>query len=173
MRISRRSGGVWLTALAGVAALAAFGCQSAGKKSGADADGGGTGSEFSEGETFEEDVTEVGIQSALQTVYFDYDKANIRSDAVPMLRANADQIRQNEAWGRVTIEGSCDERGSEEYNLALGERRADSVKRYLVDLGVPATRLDTVSFGESKPAVAGHDESAWRWNRRADFATVR
>ncbi len=172
MRSYRRTGCVRLTALAGVAALAAFGCQSTPK--GSDAEGaGGTGSEFSEGASLDEDITEVGIQSALQTIYFDYDRANIRSDAVPMLRVNADQIRQNEAWGRVTIEGNCDERGSEEYNLALGERRADSVKRYLVDLGVPATRLDTVSFGESKPAVPGHDESAWRWNRRADFATAR
>jgi|SRR5262245_15999676 len=173
MRISRRSGGVRLTVLAGVAALAVVGCQSTGKKSGAADDGGGTGSEFSEGENFEEDVTAVTRQSALETVYFDFDASSVRSDAVPLLRGNANQIRQNEKWGRVTIEGNCDERGSEEYNLALGERRADSVKRYLVDLGVPSTRLDTVSFGESKPAVAGHDESAWRWNRRADFATAR
>ena len=72
--------------------------------------------------------------------------------------------------GSVVIEGNTDERGSEEYNLALGERRADTVKRYLVDLGVPSARLSTVSFGESRPAVQGHDESAWRYNRRVEFA---
>jgi len=69
----------------------------------------------------------------------------------------------------VVIEGHCDERGSEEYNLALGERRADAVRRYMTDLGVPGGRMSTVSFGESRPAVQGHDESAWRYNRRADF----
>jgi peptidoglycan-associated lipoprotein len=171
MRISRQSLCVRLTACAGMAAFAALGCQSTPKKS--DSESSGTGTEFSEGETFEEDVTEVKVQPGLETIYFDYDRANIRDDAVPLLRSNATAIQQNAAWGRVTIEGNCDERGSEEYNLALGERRADSVRRYLVDLGVPATRLDTVSFGESKPAVPGHDESAWRWNRRADFATAQ
>ena len=69
----------------------------------------------------------------------------------------------------MTIEGHCDERGSEEYNLALGERRANAVKRYMVDLGVPSSQLRTVSFGEAKPAVVGHDESAWRYNRRTEF----
>ena len=70
----------------------------------------------------------------------------------------------------ITIQGNTDERGSEEYNLALGERRATAVTRYLVDLGVPGSRLRTVSFGEAKPAVPGHDESAWRYNRRSDFS---
>ena len=73
--------------------------------------------------------------------------------------------------GNVVIEGNTDERGSEEYNLALGERRANTVKRYFVDMGVPSARLSTVSFGESRPAVQGHDESAWRYNRRADFSS--
>jgi peptidoglycan-associated lipoprotein len=71
------------------------------------------------------------------------------------------------------IEGNCDERGTEEYNLALGERRAHAAKQYIVNTGVPASRIDTVSFGESKPAAPGHDESAWKWNRRADFKVMR
>ena len=79
----------------------------------------------------------------------------------------------NRQLGTLTLQGNCDERGSEEYNLALGERRAASVKKYLVDLGVPSSRLKTVSFGESKPAVPGHDESAWKWNRRVDFGVNR
>ena len=87
-----------------------------------------------------------------------------------MLRNNASVIKENADWGKITVEGNTDERGSEEYNLALGERRATAVKRYLVDLGVPGSRLRTVSFGEAKPAVPGHDESAWRYNRRSDFS---
>jgi peptidoglycan-associated lipoprotein len=75
--------------------------------------------------------------------------------------------------GKVTIEGHTDERGSAEYNLALGERRANAVKRYLVDLGVSSSKLRTVSFGEERPAVQGHDESAWRYNRRAEFVSAR
>ena len=106
----------------------------------------------------------------LEVVYFDYDQSNIRSDAAGTLRGNAEAIKQNTSWGQVTIQGNTDERGSEEYNLALGERRATAVQRYLVDLGVPTSRLRTVSFGEAKPAVPGHDESAWRYNRRAEFA---
>ena len=103
----------------------------------------------------------------LHTVYFDYDSYEIRSDARPMLRSNAEAV--SESSGVITVEGHCDERGSEEYNLALGERRANAVKRYLVDLGVPSSKIRTVSFGEDRPAVAGHTESAWRYNRRTDF----
>jgi peptidoglycan-associated lipoprotein len=103
----------------------------------------------------------------LQTVYFDFDRSDIRADARDALMANAERIKASS--GNVTIQGHCDERGSTEYNLALGERRASAVKRYLVDLGVASSRLQTVSFGEDRPAVQGHDESAWRYNRRADF----
>ena len=107
----------------------------------------------------------------LRTIYFDYNKAEIRSDARAVLKANAEIVIANRQLGTITLQGNCDERGSEEYNLALGERRAASVKQYLVDLGVPSSRLRPVSFGESKPAVMGHTESAWRWNRRTDFTT--
>ncbi len=129
--------------------------------------GSGTGSEFRDVPTQDGD----GMQSKLldlQTIYFDYDSSDIRADARPVLRANADSIN-NKTSGVVTIEGHCDERGSTEYNLALGERRANAVRNYLVDLGVPSSRLRTVSFGEDRPAVQGHDESAWRYNRRSDF----
>ena len=100
-------------------------------------------------------------------VYFDYDSAVLRSDATATLKKNAEALRA--ATGAVvTLEGHCDERGSEEYNLALGERRAEAVRRYLVDLGIPTSSLRVVSFGEAKPAVMGHDESAWKWNRRVE-----
>jgi peptidoglycan-associated lipoprotein len=103
----------------------------------------------------------------LGTVYFDFDSAALRSDATDALKKNAATMR-GEADAVATLEGHCDERGSEEYNLALGERRAEAVRSYLVDLGIPASRLRVVSFGEAKPAVMGHDESAWKWNRRVD-----
>ncbi len=103
--------------------------------------------------------------SELETIYFDFDRATLRADAEAVMRHGE--------WRTVVVEGHCDERGSEEYNLALGERRAASVKQYLVDSGVASTRVDTVSFGESKPAVQGHDESAWRWNRRAEFRVIQ
>jgi peptidoglycan-associated lipoprotein len=125
-------------------------------------------SEFDEGPVSDSSDKTASIKM-LETVYFDYDRHEIRSDARPVLRKNADAIQKNEGWGVVVVEGHCDERGSEEYNLALGERRANGVKRYLVDLGVPSSRLRTVSFGEAKPAVMGHDESAWRYNRRSEF----
>ena len=83
--------------------------------------------------------------------------------------AQTESLRRANA--SVTIEGHCDERGDEEYNLALGERRASSVKRYLQNLGVASGSMRTMSYGEAKPAVQGHDESAWRWNRRAEFRT--
>jgi peptidoglycan-associated lipoprotein len=105
----------------------------------------------------------------LGVVYFDFDKSEIRGDQRSTLKGNAKTIRDSD-WVSVTIQGHTDERGSEEYNLALGERRANSVRRYLVDLGVPRKKLKTVSFGEEHPAVRGHDESAWRYNRRSEFA---
>jgi peptidoglycan-associated lipoprotein len=133
-----------------------------------------TGSEWQEapvGEPAERDPEPTDVRSLtevdLATVYFDFDRFDIRPDARPSLRTNADAI--NDVPESITIQGYCDERGSEEYNLALGERRASSVKRYLVDLGIPSARLRTVSFGEANPAVLGHDESAWRYNRRAEF----
>jgi peptidoglycan-associated lipoprotein len=108
---------------------------------------------------------------SLGPVYFDTDQAVLRADARASLEARAEAIRQHPELGVVTIQGHCDERGSDGYNLALGERRAAAVKRYLVDLGVPASRLETVTYGESRPAVPGHDETAWRYNRRSELAS--
>ena len=85
------------------------------------------------------------------------------------LKANAKQIQAQPQADAVTIEGHCDERGSDEYNMALGARRAAAVKRYLMDLGVPGARLDTVTYGESRPAVRGEGEQVWRRNRRAEI----
>ena len=128
-------------------------------------------------EVLEEDTVIVGSEREkapeLENVYFDFDMALVRGDQKPTIQGNATQIQARSDWRRVTLQGYTDERGSEEYNLALGERRANSVKRYLETLGIPAARLDTVSFGEADPAVPGHDETAWRWNRRVQFHVSR
>ncbi len=108
----------------------------------------------------------------LQTVYFDFDRAEVRGDAKRTLKANASAIRGNGSWRKVVVEGHCDERGSEEYNMALGERRADAVKRYLMDVGLPGSKITTVSYGESRPKVRGHDEHALQSNRRVAFTLV-
>jgi peptidoglycan-associated lipoprotein len=129
-------------------------------------------SDFSEGRSSSEGV---GPQRHpdLRTVYFDLDSDGIRSDQRATLKNNADAIARHTEWRTITVEGHCDERGSEEYNLALGDRRASAAKRYLENLGVASGKLVTVSLGESQPAVAGHDESAWSKNRRAEFLYSR
>jgi peptidoglycan-associated lipoprotein len=105
---------------------------------------------------------------SLVTVYFDYDDSALRPDAKDGLRRNAEYLRAT-ASAKAEVQGNCDERGTEEYNLALGKRRAEAAKQYLVDLGIPAQRLSTVSFGEENPASPGQGESAWAKNRRVDF----
>ncbi len=104
----------------------------------------------------------------VRDAYFDYDKADIRPDARDALSKTADFLKGHPQF-KVTIEGHCDERGSTEYNLALGQRRADAVKQYLVSLGVPADRLATVSFGKEKPFCQEHAEPCWQQNRRGHF----
>ncbi len=143
---------------------------------GSDEEDGGGGSEFDSGAGGPGSGTDLGAAVAvpeLEAIYFDYDRAVIRDDQKPTLRGNSSAIVSRDEWRTIVVEGHCDERGSEEYNLALGERRANSVKQYLANLGVPSGRMDTVSFGESKPTVQGHDESAWKWNRRAEFRVIR
>jgi peptidoglycan-associated lipoprotein len=104
----------------------------------------------------------------LEKVFFDFDAYTLTSPAREVLALNAEWLRQNPA-ARLTVEGHSDERGSDEYNLALGQRRAEAAKAYLVSLGIAAERLTSLSYGEERPAVAGSDESAWSQNRRADF----
>lgn len=155
-------------AVLSVAALAVAGACAKKPKEGMS---GGTGSDFSEGSSLEG----AGPQrhKDLKTVYFDYDRSDIRRDQAATLQSNSEAINSHSEWRSVTIEGHCDERGSEEYNLALGDRRANAAKQYLVNLGIPTSKLLTVSLGESQPAVQGHDESAWKFNRRAEFLYSR
>jgi len=108
----------------------------------------------------------------VRDAYFDYDKAEIRADAREALGKTADFFR-NYPQLRVTIEGHCDERGSTEYNLALGDRRASAVKQYLVGLGIAADRLTTVSYGKEKPFCTESDEACYQQNRRGHFIQTR
>jgi peptidoglycan-associated lipoprotein len=136
-------------------------------------EGMGSGSDSLSGRGGLDSETIKELESKLTAVYFDYDRWEIRTEARATLKGHAEILRGLPSGAQVTVEGHCDERGSEEYNLALGQRRADSVQQYLGALGVPDGRLSTVSFGEEQPAVRGHDESAWRWNRRAEFRVGR
>jgi peptidoglycan-associated lipoprotein len=104
-----------------------------------------------------------------QVVLFDFDSAVLRPEAQSLLQEKAAWLKANPSVPLVLIEGHCDERGTEAYNMALGAKRAESVKNFLLDLGVDNKILDTQSFGEEKPAVQGHNEAAWSQNRRASF----
>ena len=104
----------------------------------------------------------------VKTIYFDYDKSDIRPDQVSTLQSNATWLKSNQS-ARFTIEGHCDERGSEEYNLALGDRRANAVKEFLVAQGVAANRIMTVSYGEERPVCRDTTEDCYAKNRRAAF----
>jgi peptidoglycan-associated lipoprotein len=108
--------------------------------------------------------------SRFPDVLFDFDKADLREDGKRTCQAVAEFLRQNPK-ARLLIEGHCDERGTPEYNLALGERRAVAVRNYILSLGIPKGVLSTVSFGEERPLDPGHTEEAWAKNRRAHFVT--
>jgi peptidoglycan-associated lipoprotein len=105
-------------------------------------------------------------QNVGDRVFFDYDSALITADSQRTLEKQAAWLKQYSSV-KVTVEGHCDERGTREYNLALGERRAAAAKKYLVGLGIAASRVSTISYGKERPAVIGSDESAWGQNRRA------
>lgn len=103
-----------------------------------------------------------------RSVYFDYDSNVVKDEFRNLIQAHIKYLIDNKN-ARVRLEGNTDERGSREYNLALGQRRADAVKKIMVVLGVPEARLENISFGEEKPKAPGHDESAWSQNRRTDI----
>jgi peptidoglycan-associated lipoprotein len=109
--------------------------------------------------------------SPLKDIFFDFDRADLRGDARDTLRANADWLKSNPS-ARVEIEGHCDERGTNEYNLALGAKRAQAAKDYLASLGITGERLSTISYGEEIPVCREQNESCWRQNRRARFVII-
>lgn len=104
----------------------------------------------------------------VRTVYFEYDSSEVRSEFIPLINAHG-QLLASDSSRRVVLEGHADERGSREYNIALGERRAISVRRLLLGSGANSSQIRTLSYGEERPAVVGHDESAWSKNRRVEI----
>jgi peptidoglycan-associated lipoprotein len=112
-------------------------------------------------------LNDPGGALAKRSVYFDFDKSLIKVEYQPLIEAHGRYLVEHAAR-QVRIEGNCDERGGREYNLALGQRRADAVRERMELVGVPAARVETISFGKEKPKALGHDETAWAENRRAD-----
>ena len=113
-------------------------------------------------------LDDLNRDSPLRPLYFDLDSADVSADGQKVLQENASVLKKYSTW-QVTIEGHCDERGTAEYNLALGERRALAAKNYLVSLGIPADKVRTVSYGKEFPFDAAHEDTAWSKNRRAHF----
>ena len=111
------------------------------------------------------------LQAVLNRIYFDFDSSGLSDAARSTLAGNAATLMK-ETSEKIRIEGNCDERGSAEYNLALGERRAKAAQQYLVTMGVKPDRLSIISYGKEKPAVQGSDEAAWAKNRRDEFVVV-
>ncbi len=117
------------------------------------------------------DLDAINRSGLLKKVYFDFDKAMLRSDAIATLDANAGVLKKY-ATLRIRIEGHCDERGTEEYNIGLGDRRAKAAYSYLVNLGINPSRMETVSYGKSQPEDPSHNEDAWSKNRRDVFLVI-
>jgi peptidoglycan-associated lipoprotein len=111
------------------------------------------------------------LQEEIKDIHFDFDKYDIRQDDIPTLKKVA-TVLQKYPKLKVIIEGHCDERGTNEYNFALGQKRANSAKQYLVTLGVPSSKIDIISYGEEKPLCNEHNEECWQKNRRAHFVFI-
>ena len=125
----------------------------------------------------EEEVEEVALperDAAIlegEAIYFEFDKSFIKPEYRAILREKAGVLRDNPSI-HIRIEGNCDERGTNEYNIALGERRANSARSFLMSLGIPSFRIETMSYGEERPLFLGHDENSWSRNRRDDFVVM-
>ena len=115
----------------------------------------------------EEKVAELN-ESALETIYFDFDKSDIKADQRDRMNRNARLLNDNKTV-KIRLEGNCDERGTNEYNMALGDRRANSVRQFLMDYGISDSQITTISYGEERPIDPGHNEDAWAKNRRCEF----
>jgi peptidoglycan-associated lipoprotein len=115
------------------------------------------------------------LLAKIEDAYFDYDRHSLRPDAIEALKGDSSELRdilKDYPEYKLTIEGHCDERGSAEYNIALGQARADAAKGYLVGVGIPAVQLGTVSYGKEKPACQDHDETCWQKNRRIHIVAM-
>jgi peptidoglycan-associated lipoprotein len=108
------------------------------------------------------------VMPQARSVYYEYDRAEIKPEGAKVVDANTQYLREHPEL-KVKVEGNADERGSREYNLALGQRRADAVQKRMAILGIPADRIESVSYGKEKPKATGHDETSWSENRRSDI----
>jgi peptidoglycan-associated lipoprotein len=124
--------------------------------------------------TVTEDLTTAASQSleSLESIYFDFDSYILTDKSREILSRNAESMKKNSSIN-IQVAGHCDERGSDEYNLALGEKRAKAAMNYISTLGVPASRLSIISYGKEKPADPGQDEAAWAKNRRDEFIVIK
>jgi peptidoglycan-associated lipoprotein len=114
-------------------------------------------------------LTDPNSPLSKRSVYFDFDSNSVKDEYRGLVQAHSRYMSSDKRDSRIRIEGNCDERGSREYNLALGQRRAEAVKQVMTVLGVNGGRIETTSYGEEKPAAPGHDEQSWAQNRRADI----
>lgn len=114
----------------------------------------------------------MAAQVEAESIYFDFDRSFIKPEYRPLLEKKAEFLKEFPEYG-LRIEGNCDERGTNEYNLALGDRRADSAKSYLISRGISADRIATISYGEERPLAVGHNEESWAQNRRDDFVLIK
>ncbi|MBN1269507.1 MAG: peptidoglycan-associated lipoprotein Pal [Kiritimatiellae bacterium] len=150
-------------------AMAATGCKSrrARRGVGVDGIGGVTGTDIY-GQPLSDRPGGAEYAGQFMPVYFDYDSSQINTSERSKIETVADHMRSNRGINLI-IEGHCDERGSREYNMALGERRALAARAYLIGLGIDGSRIQTKSYGEERPAAMGHEESSWSQNRRGEF----
>jgi peptidoglycan-associated lipoprotein len=149
-------------------ALCSFMMVGCASKKGAGTTAGGAGGDYGYNDKEHGGAAGLGL---LDRIYFEYDKSEITGKAADTLKKNASTIKGSKKM-RVLVEGHCDERGTNEYNIALGERRARTTLNYLVSLGVPRSRLEMKSWGEERPLDAGHVEASWAKNRRAEFSIL-
>jgi peptidoglycan-associated lipoprotein len=164
-----------VVALAALLVLVSMGCSAKKKGAAAGGAGGGLGEEGlgtgSSLERYKQGTLGTGEQGPLKDIHFAFDSADLDEQARTILRDNANWLKDH-SKAKVEIEGHCDERGTVEYNLALGTKRAGAAKEYLVALGVPADRLTTISYGEELPLCHEHNEECWQQNRRVHFVVL-
>ena len=160
-----------LAALMGLSLLAFSGCASDKDDSAMKSNNAAMGADESL-DSSARNVMEGRTSPGMVPIYFDFDKSTIRQDQVARMQTNADFMKKN-AKMEIRIEGNCDNRGTAEYNMALGERRAIGAKKYLVTLGIPKAYLTTISYGKERILVEGDDEAAYAQHRRDDFVIVK
>lgn len=150
--------------------LLSISCSSS-KKTGADAEAFADNAQIQPGELKLNGDSDSNSAGGLQTIYFAFDSASLTQEAKNILKVNAEYLKA-QASVKVQIEGHCDERGGVQYNLALSERRAKSIKDFLAALGVKGNRITTIGYGKERPVDLGHDDNAWGKNRRGNFVVT-